>query len=52
MFRTLAVSVTLPSLVGPTARAQEKLPPMELSSKVRLLFEAAWQERQSQFRKP
>lgn len=49
MLRTLAVSVTLLSLVSPTTSAQEKLPPMKLSSKVRLLFEAAWQERQSQF---
>jgi hypothetical protein len=49
MLRTLAVCVTLLSLIGPTARAQEKPPPMKLSSKVRLLFEAAWQERQSQF---
>jgi len=49
MLRVLAVSVTLLSLISPTARAQEKLPPMKLSSKVRLLFEAAWQERQAQF---
>jgi len=49
LLRTLAVSVTLLPLVGPAARAQEKLPPLKLSSEVRLQFEAEWRKRQAQF---
>ena len=47
--RVLAVSVTLLSLVGPAARAQEKHPPLTLDRDFRLLFEAEWEKRQLQF---